>query len=40
MSYENEFEYCMTAHSMIADSMSKLIKEVTDTIRNNTEIVN
>jgi len=39
MSYENGCEYCMAAHSVIADRMSKLPKEVTDAIRNNTEIV-
>jgi len=38
MSFENGCEYCMAAHSVIADRMSKLPSEVTDAIRNNTEI--
>jgi len=38
MSYENGCEYCMAAHSIIADRMSKLPSEVTDAIRDNTEI--
>ncbi|MCL7765441.1 carboxymuconolactone decarboxylase family protein [Polaribacter sp. Z014] len=38
MNYENGCEYCMAAHSVIADRMSKVPKEVTDAIRNNTEI--
>jgi len=39
MSYENGCEYCMAAHNLIADRMSKLPKEITNAIRNNTEIV-
>jgi len=38
MSYENGCEYCMAAHSVIADRMSKLPSEVTDAIRDNTKI--
>ncbi|WP_321827781.1 carboxymuconolactone decarboxylase family protein [Maribacter dokdonensis] len=38
MNYENNCEYCMAAHSIIADRVSKVPKEVTDAIRNNTEI--
>jgi len=38
MNYENGCEYCMAAHSIIADRISKVPKEVTDAIRNNTEI--
>jgi len=38
MNYENGCEYCMAAHSVIADRMSKVPKEVTNAIRNNTEI--
>ncbi len=37
-SYVNGCEYCMAAHSFIADKMSKVPTEVTDAIRNNTEI--
>jgi len=40
MNYVNNCEYCMAAHSVIADRMSKVPKEVTDAIRNNTEIPN
>jgi uncharacterized peroxidase-related enzyme len=35
---ENECEYCVAAHSFIADKMSNLPKEITNAIRNNTEI--
>jgi len=38
MNYENGCEYCMAAHSIIADRVAKLPKEITDAIRNNTEI--
>jgi len=38
MNYVNGCEYCMAAHSVIADRISKLPSEVTDAIRNNTEI--
>lgn len=33
LSYENECNYCMAAHSFIADKMSKVPTEVTDAIR-------
>jgi len=33
ISYENGCEYCMAAHSVLADSQSKVPKEVTDAIR-------
>jgi len=39
MSYENGCEYCMAAHSLIADKVSKLPEEVTNAIRNNTTIM-
>jgi len=38
MNYENGCEYCMAAHSVIADRMSKVPVEITDAIRDNTEI--
>jgi uncharacterized peroxidase-related enzyme len=38
VAYENECDYCMAAHSFVADKMSKVPTEVTDAIRNNTEI--
>jgi AhpD family alkylhydroperoxidase len=38
ISYENECEYCMAAHSMIADHMSKVPAEVTDAIRDGRQI--
>lgn len=38
ISYENGCEYCLAAHSFIADKMSKVPTEVTDAIRNNTEV--
>ena len=38
ISYENECGYCMAAHSIVADYMTKVPTEVTDAIRNNTEI--
>ncbi len=33
LSYENECNYCMAAHSFIADKMSKVPPEVTESIR-------
>jgi len=33
ISYENGCDYCMAAHSVLADSQSKVPKEVTDAIR-------
>jgi len=38
ISYENECDYCMSAHSFVADKMSKVPEEVTDAIRNGEEI--
>lgn len=38
IAFENECEYCMAAHSFVADMMSKVPTEVTDAIRNNSEI--
>lgn len=38
ISFENACEYCMAAHSVIADTASKLAKEATDAIRNGAEI--
>lgn len=35
---ENGCEYCVAAHSFIADRMSKVPAEITDAIRNGTEI--
>ena len=38
VAYENECEYCMAAHSFVADKISNVPTEVTDAIRNDTEI--
>lgn len=38
ISYENNCEYCMAAHSAIADIQSKVPASVTDAIRNGEEI--
>lgn len=38
IAYENNCDYCMAAHSFVADKMSKVPVDVTDAIRNNTEI--
>ncbi len=38
IAFENECDYCMAAHSFVADKMSKVPIEITDAIRNNTEI--
>jgi uncharacterized peroxidase-related enzyme len=38
VSYENGCEYCVAAHSLLADTMSKVPREVTEAIRNGTEI--
>lgn len=38
LSYENACDYCMSAHSFIADKMSKVPVEVTEAIRNGSEI--
>lgn len=39
IAYENDCEYCMAAHSFVGDNMTKVPPEVTNAIRNNTEIV-
>ena len=38
ISHENGCEYCMAAHSTLADIMSGVAPEVTDAIRNGTPI--
>jgi len=38
IAFENECDYCMSAHSFVADNMSKVPTDVTDAIRNNNEI--
>lgn len=38
ISVENGCEYCMAAHSFVADKMSNLPEEITNAIRNNTNI--
>ncbi|OUR74615.1 alkylhydroperoxidase [Methylophaga sp. 41_12_T18] len=38
ISHENGCEYCVSAHSFIADAMSKVPTDVTDAIRNNDTI--
>lgn len=38
ISFENGCEYCMAAHSFIADKQSKVPVEVTEAIRNGTEV--
>jgi AhpD family alkylhydroperoxidase len=38
VAYENNCEYCMTAHSFVADMMSKVPAEVTNAIRNGQPI--
>lgn len=38
ISFENGCEYCMAAHSTIADNQSKVPPAVTEAIRNGTEI--
>lgn len=38
VSFENACEYCMAAHSAIADTSSKVARDVTDAIRAGTEI--
>jgi len=40
IAFENECDYCMAAHSFVADKMSKVPTEITNAIRNNTEIEN
>jgi len=38
VAFENNCNYCMAAHSFVADNMTKVPTEVTDAIRNNTPI--
>ena len=38
IAYENGCEYCMAAHSFVGDNMTKVPTELTNAIRNNTEI--
>lgn len=38
ISFENGCDYCMAAHSFVADKMSNLPEEITNAIRNNTDI--
>lgn len=38
IAYENNCEYCMAAHSFIADKMSKVPTEITDAIRDGKQI--
>ena len=40
VAFENDCDYCMAAHSFVADKMSKVPTEVTNAIRNNTVIEN
>ena len=40
VAFENNCDYCMAAHSFVADKVSKVPIEVTDAIRNNTEVTN
>ncbi len=38
IAFENGCEYCMAAHSFVGDNMTKVPIEITNAIRNNTEI--
>lgn len=38
VAYENNCEYCVAAHSFIADKMSKVPEDITDAIRHGIEI--
>ena len=38
VAYENECNYCMAAHSFVGDKMTNVPTQVTNAIRNNTEI--
>jgi len=38
VSYENDCEYCMAAHSFVADQITKVPKDVTDAIREGRQI--
>ena len=39
ISYENQCDYCMAAHSIMADLFSKVPVEITEAIRSGTEIL-
>ena len=39
VAYENNCEYCMAAHSFVADQWSKVPEEITNAIRTNSEIL-
>ncbi len=38
VAYVNDCDYCMAAHSFVGDNMTQVPVEVTDAIRNNSEI--
>ena len=38
VAFENECEYCMAAHNFVGDNMTQVPIEVTNTIRNDSEI--
>ncbi len=38
IAFENNCEYCMAAHSFVGDNMTNVPTEVTNAIRNNTEV--
>ncbi len=38
IAYENNCNYCMAAHSFVGDNMTQVPTEVTDAIRNNSDI--
>ncbi len=38
IAFENGCEYCMAAHSFVGDNMTKVPTDITNAIRNNTEI--
>lgn len=38
IAYENECDYCMAAHSFVGDNMTNVPEEITNAIRNNSEI--
>lgn len=38
VAYENNCDYCMAAHSFVGDNMTQVPTEVTDAIRNNSEV--
>lgn len=38
IAYENNCDYCVAAHSFVADKMSNVPTEITDAIRSNSEV--